>query len=171
MLWAACCSYFFGVFRSGEITSPSLTSYDPLTHLSFTDVAIDSQSNSVINPAFFESFKNRPLPQRSSCCSGKTSDDLCPVAAMLAYLAVRGGSPGPLFRRPDHLPLTRASFVSSVKVALATLGYDERKFAGHSFRAGGASTAAAMGIEDSLIKVMGRWESSAYRTCESQKLV
>ena len=85
---------------------------------------------------------------------GRTSDDLCSVAATLAYLAVRGGSPGPLFRRPYHLFLPRASFVSFVKVALATLGYDERKVVDHSFRA--ALTAAAMGIEKSLIKVMGR---------------
>ena len=42
------------------------------------------------------------------------------------------------------------------------MGYDERKFAGHSFRARAASTAAAMGIEDSLIKMMGMWENSPY---------
>ena len=163
MLWAACCSCFFGFFRSGEITSPSLTSYDPLTHLSFTDVATDSQSNPSLIQFSLKASKTNSFRKGVHVVVGRTSDDLCPVAAMLAYLAVRGGSPGPLFRRPDYLPLTRASFVSSVKVALATLGYDERKFAGHSFRAGAASTAAAMWIEDSLIKVMGRWESSAYQ--------
>ena len=31
MLWAVCCSCFFRCFRSGDITSSSLTNYDPLT--------------------------------------------------------------------------------------------------------------------------------------------
>ena len=35
MLWAACCTAFFGFFRAVEITIPSLGSYDPQQHLSF----------------------------------------------------------------------------------------------------------------------------------------
>ena len=33
---------------------------------------------------------------------------------------------------------------------------------GHSIRIGAASTVAAVGIEDHLIKVLGRWNSSCY---------
>ena len=36
------------------------------------------------------------------------------------------------------------------------------RYADHSFRAGAATTAAASGTEDPLIKTMGRWESSTY---------
>ena len=50
-----------------------------------------------------------------------------------------------------------------MRSALAVLGYDEAAYAGHSFRIGAATTAAERGIEDSLIKMMGRWESSAYQ--------
>ena len=35
-------------------------------------------------------------------------------------------------------------------------------YAGHSFRIGAASTAAANGIEVSIIQTLGRWISSAY---------
>ena len=37
-----------------------------------------------------------------------------------------------------------------------------KNFAGHSFRIGAATTAAQCGIQNALIKTLGRWESSAY---------
>ena len=39
---------------------------------------------------------------------------------------------------------------------------DITQYSGHSFRIGAASTVAVVGIEDSLIKTVGRWESTAY---------
>ena len=49
-----------------------------------------------------------------------------------------------------------------VRAALREKGIDDTKYAGHSFRIGAATSAAAVGVEDSLIKTLGRWESSAY---------
>ena len=45
MLWAACCTCYFGFLRSGEISIPSDKEYDPSTHLSFGDIAVDSHEN------------------------------------------------------------------------------------------------------------------------------
>ena len=42
MLWAACCTCFFGFLRSGEVIVPSPKEYDPEYHLSEGDVAIDN---------------------------------------------------------------------------------------------------------------------------------
>ena len=52
---------------------------------------------------------------------GATGDELCPaaVAALLAYLAVRGGEDGPLFRFRDCRALTREVFVDKVRSALS----------------------------------------------------
>ena len=44
------------------------------------------------------------------------------------------------------------------------LGLNSRYYAGHSFRIGGATAAAATRIPDHLIKTMWRWSSDCYQT-------
>ena len=162
MLWAACCTAFFGFLRSGEFTVPTLSGFDPSTHLSFGDVAVDNPQQPSLIQLNLKASKTDPFRKGVQVVIGATGDDLCPVTAMLAYLAVRGGAQGPLFQFGNGSPLTRTVFVSRTKAALQRLGLSAAMYAGHSFRAGAATTAAAAGLEDSLIKTMGRWESSAY---------
>ena len=58
---------------------------------------------------------------------GKTGDDLCPVTALLRYLAKRKDCPGPLFMCSNGKPLTKTRFVSKTKAKLPA-----RDYAGHS---------------------------------------
>ena len=73
---------------------------------------------------------------------GKTGDDLCPVAAVTAFLAVWGNSPGPMFQFKDRTPLTKQRFIFHIRSALQSAGIDPTQYAGHSFRIGAATTAA-----------------------------
>ena len=50
-----------------------------------------------------------------------------------------------------------------MRQALSAAGLDTSGYSGHSFRIGSATSAARVGLEDSLIKSLGRWESSAYQ--------
>ena len=94
---------------------------------------------------------------------GQTREDLCPVAVVLAYMTLPGFGDGPLFYFKDGHPLTRQRLVSKLREILQRIGIDHQKYSGHSFRIGAATTAARWGVQDSLIKTMGRWESVAYQ--------
>ena len=95
---------------------------------------------------------------------GATGDCLCQVAAVLQSLAIRGKEAGPLFRSSNGSALIRQNFVSLVHRALSGMGLQTSLYSGHSFRIGAATTVAAQGISDALIKTMGRWESIASTT-------
>ena len=162
MLWAACCMCFFGFLRSGEVTVPSLREYDPESHLSEGDVTLDKLSVPTLVQVRIKASKTDPFRKGVVIYLGRTGNDLCPVGAIAAYLAVRGRHPGPFFKFVTGAPLSRVALVRSMRAALRPSGVDVSKYSGHSFRIGAATTAASVGIEDSLIKTLGRWESAAY---------
>ena len=49
-----------------------------------------------------------------------------------------------------------------VRKALSAVGIKAEDYAGQSFRIGEATTAVVKGIQDLLVKTLGRWQSSAY---------
>ena len=86
----------------------------------------------------------------------RTGTVICPVSALLAYLAIRSSSPGPLLIFQDGTPLSRQQLVAHQHSALARIGVDGANYAGHSFRIGAASTAARAGFSDTFIQTLGR---------------
>ena len=162
MLWAASTACFFGFFRIGEITTPSDASFNADLHLSFGDLAVDNPTAPSVVRIHLKSSKTDQFRRGVDVFIGSTHNELCPVAAMMAYLAQRGGHPGALFHFEDGTLLTPARFTARVRDALEALGHTGKSYAGHSFRIGAATTAAEKGLEDSLIKALGRWESDAY---------
>ena len=162
LLWAAVCLAFFGFLRTAEFTLPSVNSYDKGCHLCFEDIAVDNVECPGHLFVKIKQSKTDPFRQGVTIVLGHTGKLLCPVAATLAFLAIRGSRPGPLFTLDDGSYLTRARLVYELKRALTNVGLDASKYNGHSFRIGAATTAAEKGIEDSVIQTLGRWKSTAY---------
>ena len=159
------CIAFFGFFRMGELTVPSQTAFDPTIHLTFSDIAVDSMVDTQSIRVTIKQSKTDQFKKGAQVFVGRTGDKvLCPVSAVLAYLAVRQGGEGPLFYFASGTYLTKEKFIKPVREALNTLGYLSDKFAGHSFRIGAATTAAEAGIDEATIKALGRWRSDAYQT-------
>ena len=71
--------------------------------------------------------------------------------------------PGPLLIFNDGQPLTRDKLVRAIRQALVSAGVDTAGYTGHSMRIGAATTAALVKLGDSPIKMLRRWESSAYQ--------
>ena len=109
MLWAACCTAFFGFLWVGEMTVPSDGAYDTSVHLSFADVAVDNSAAPTVVRLRIKQSKTDPFRQGVDLFLGKTSTDLCPVVALLNYLVTRGGEPGPLFHFPDQAAVCGSS--------------------------------------------------------------
>ena len=138
MLWAECCLGYFGFMRSGEFTSARTA--EPAVCLS--DVAIDSLHTPSLLRVRLHRAKTDPFGQGVEIFMSKTGTTVCPVVAVLSYLAVRRGSDGPLFIHANGLPLTREQFVSEVKKAFQKAQIDSLLYSGHSFQIGAVSAAA-----------------------------
>ena len=161
MLWAAFNLGFFGFLRSGEFTCPSRATYTS-DMISPSDICVDSRSSPSVLSVYLKRSKTDPFGAGLTIYLGRTGNILCPVSAILAYLAIRPPEPGPLFIFEDGSSLSRPRLVHSLRQALTASGFDALQYNGHSFRIGAASTAARAGLNDSLIKTLGRWHSSAY---------
>lgn len=165
MLWAACSLCYFGFFREGEITVTSKASFDPRCHLAWGDISTDSVKQPTCIKVLLKVSKCDQLGKGVEVFVGRVErDEVCPVVACCAYMALRGDRPGPFFCYKDGSPFTKASFVTQVREALTNAGLDASLYSGHSFRIGAATSAAHAGMQDTTIKSLGRWSSGAFMT-------
>ena len=112
MLWAAACTGFFGFLRAGEFTVPSSSAYDPEVNLNLSDIAVDNHESPSMICILIKQSKTDPFRQGVEMFLGTTGSVVCPVQAILQYLAVRSAQQGPLFIFRDGSPLTRVALVS-----------------------------------------------------------
>ena len=162
VLWAVSCTTFFGFFRLGEILLASQAQFNPQLHLAWGDMAVDNPQSPTIIKFHLKQSKTDPLGRGADIVLGRTRCAICPVAAVLGYVAARGSHQGPFFLTSKGRPLLKHEFVAEIRRVLVVLGLPDHQYAGHSFRIGAATSAALAGVEDSTIQLLGRWQSSAF---------
>lgn len=92
-------------------------------------------------------------------------EETCPVRAVQAWLTAAGIQEGPLFRSVNRHGQVQPGRLSDKAVALvvkrtaAAAGLDPTRYAGHSLRAGLATSAAAAGVEERNIMRQTRHRS------------
>ena len=159
MLWAACTLGFFAFLRSGEFTVVPNGSGMQLTP---SDIRVDDRGNLSYLAVTLRGSKTDPFGAGCTLFVGRSNSHVCAVTAVLAYLAIRPPSAGPLFLHTDGSPLTRSDLVAAMRTALIGSGLDITRYSTHSFRIGAATAAANAGLPDSLIQTLGRWRSSPF---------
>ena len=162
VLWAVCCTAFFGFFRLGELLLTKPSDFDPRLSLAWGDMAVDDRQNPKMIKFHLKQSKTDPFGRGADIVLGKTGCNLCPVAAVLSYAAARGSQSGPFFILSSGNCLTKQNFVSEIRKVLGRLALPDHEYAGHSFRIGAATSAAMAGVEDSTIQLLGRWQSAAF---------
>ena len=150
---ALCLLAFHGFFRIGELVDKGT---QPRT-VKLGDVQITQEGLRVVIPRSKTSSSPQVITVR------ELSNNVCPVEASRQYLALRGTCPGQYFAHPDGSPISRQNFISMLNKVLTLCGLDPGRYKGHSFRIGAASEAAREGYSDAQIRLMGRWNSDAFR--------
>ena len=126
-------------------------------------IAIDNKITPSVVCITIKQSKTDPFKQGIDLFLGIITDQaVCPVKSILPYLALRGNGEGPLFMT-NRTPLTRLHFSKALSAILKQIGLDDQKYNTHSFCIGAATSAKAAGVSDSHIKMLGRWQSSAYQ--------
>ena len=156
MLWTAIVVAFFGFLRVSEYTSQYKNKYDPSSTLLISDISCSDKSANLL----IKASKTDPFRQGVTVRLMGNNTLLCPINAIRTFLKVRPSNQGPLFTYKDGSFLTR----SDVNKVLKNLTNNKVSISSHSLRIGAASTAAATGSPEWLIKGMGRWVSDCYRT-------
>ena len=106
--------------------APSNGGFNPSQPLAFDDITVDSIDNPLFMRVRIKHSKTDPFLIGVNIIIGCTGGPLWPAAA---YLAVRKGGEGPLFR---FNALTCERFVTKVREVLQQVGIDQSKYSGHS---------------------------------------
>ncbi len=160
MLWAACCTGYFGFMRSGEFTSCQANQGS--STLQTSEVAMDSHSNPTVIRLFLRKAKTDPFGKGVYIYLGKTSKPVCLVMVLRKYLAIRPSHQGALFIWKDGSSHSQSQLVRELRQILKSANIDHSAYSGHSFRIGAVTSAARAGVPAHATKMLGRWESEAY---------
>jgi len=143
---------FFGLFRLGELTAHE----DPRRTLKRSSITNETERGLFIR---LLASKTDLTWQGSNIFIPKWTSDICPVRALKNMLRLRTDNMDTLFVMKDGATFTRTRFLTLLAIHLPNIPH----ISGHSFRAGGATWAANLGLSELDICRMGRWSSQAFR--------
>ena len=164
MVWAAFTLAFFAFLRCSEFTYLGVRKFRP--HFDLSTDCITFQPN-LACPQYMtvqlKSSKTDVFRHGQSLTVARSSSTICAVMAIRAYFLLARPQSGPLFYFQSGRYLTRGVVSHLLQDSARFAGLPYQCLKGHSFRIGVASVAAAAGLPDWLIKVLGRWSSDCYQ--------
>jgi len=119
--------------RVGEFTIPGPDDYDASSHLSLSDISVDSRTNPHLLKVILKQSKTDPFCRGVNIYLGVTDRPIWPILGILPYLAAQGNRVGPLFVTEDGKGLTHQIFSALLNFLLSKLHLDTKSFNTHSF--------------------------------------
>ena len=114
---------------------------------------------------YIEQSKTDPFHCGHTITIHATDTSTCSVRAFRLY--AEATTPlqdnSPVFNGGRFSPLSRQHVTATIRQLLQNTQYSYQHYASHGFRHGAATTAAATGIPDWLIKILGIWKSNAFQ--------
>ena len=162
-----------GLFRLGELLPAQRKNADPAKLIRRGQIHFFNQdfpSAGTTEVARVWLFKSKTdifsegTPVYVPACS---NDNLnCPVRWIKATLRLTKTASStrasPLFTNTKGQILLKQNFTKWLKLQLTGLGFDCKKYSGHSLRIGGAQSLQRAHVPHHLIQTIGRWRSNAY---------
>ena len=151
MFWAACTLAYFGFLHSSEFTVLSLATFSEEHHLGVAEIAVDSPVSPSCLRVRIKASKTDPFHKGCFIHIGRGKPPLCAISGLMAYLGLRGNSPGPLFLLQDGRPLSRPMLISWLRRIMAMSGI-QGNYSSHSFQIGVATVAAETAFQITSFK-------------------
>ena len=166
--YAAALSAFFGLARLGELTVPSVTSFDSKIHATVNDLVFGSdqagRNYAKINlpAAKTDDPNSTEMQSLYLTCQQNT---LNPLEALRNHRRINAAPDNAslfAYRTSDgnFRPLTKSAFLNRLQSVWEAAGIVG--LFGHSFRIGGASFFLAKGVSVEMVRLLGRWRSIAF---------
>ena len=135
-------------------------------HLSVGDIKVNDRNKPSFLGVQIKASKTDVFWRGVTTYLGVTEVDICSVVAILSYMihcsVMARGKQFPFFCFRNGQALTWDCYVWGLRMAISAGGIDASAYTGHSFQIGAATTAVACWLLESLIKTVGRWQSSAH---------
>ena len=158
MLWAAFTTAFFGLLHSSKFCCESKSTYNLNSTLLLRDVIL---SERVAKIQIMVS-KADPFRNDHEVCLAASKSSVSAFRALSKYMTFCPCPTAPLFAFSDSTYLTLQRVTKTLQSLLGPSFPDVDRYSSHSFRTGGATSAAAADLPDWLIKTLGRWSNNCY---------
>lgn len=162
-VWACLTTAFYSVARVGELTLPTLSSFNPASHVKLSDVRQVRDRNNLEETVFFIP-KTKSAPEGEDIFWATQLGPSDPTAAFANHLRINNPPlDAPLFShsvKGNRRPLTKSAFLSRISRASRAAGIDPLQ--GHGIRIGGTLEYLLRGVPFDVVKSKGSWASEAF---------
>ena len=173
VIWCACLLAFFGCFRMGEILSPKIRQFDPITDLTWQKIRVEEPDKHFLITNMLPKVSEDPKGDVVDIFSFEADPRFCPITQLnklMNMTPLNTKKKDPVFRFNNGTMLTPSKMNAILKQYLQP-HFPEAVFTGHSFRAGLASLIACHPeyFSENDAKLVGRWRSDTVKKYQRTK--